>query len=173
MNLKRALIFSLTATSLLLSSLPSTAAWLYESNESAFDESDTVHMAVTVGMYGGFGVRCQAEEMKAVYILADANFDRDTIERSNRMKAMKLKLRVDKDEILTLDALGSLGDGGSFVLTSNVTRSQVEQFRQAKKNIAVAVAILGKNYYEDKLSVAGSTSAVGSVIKHCFAESDN
>jgi hypothetical protein len=155
---------------LILANQPAKAAWFYQENESAFDENDSVQLAVTVGAYGGFGLRCQGGEMKVVYMISSDTFDADTVDKSNSLKAMKLKIRVDKNEVLDLETTGSVPKAGLLVLASDVTRVQVEQIRDAQKNIAVALSIIGQNYYEDKLAAAGSTAVVDEVIKGCFED---
>ena len=54
------------------------------------------------------------------------------------------------------------------MLVAAVSREHVEQIRDAKKQIAVAVSLIGQNYYEDKISVSGSTAVVQKVLDGCF-----
>ncbi|WLE00044.1 hypothetical protein PX860_23520 [Agrobacterium leguminum] len=155
-------------TCLSLTGQAAEAAWLFQDYESAFDDTNSVQAAMTVGRYGGFGVRCHSEELSVVYMLSDTNFDAETVEKSNSLGVFKLKVRVDKNTTEELEATASLPKAGMLMLVAAVSREHVEQIRDAKKQIAVAVSLIGQNYYEDKISVSGSTAVVQKVLDGCF-----
>lgn len=158
---------AVTVASLSFFGQTASAAWLFQDYESAFDEGNSVHAALTLGRYGGFGVRCHGEKLNIVYMLSKTDFDADTVEKSNSLGIFKLKVRVDKSTVEEMDATASLSEDDTFVLVSAATKQQIEQIRDAKKQIAVAMSLIGQNYYEDKISVSGSTTTVQKVLDAC------
>lgn len=172
MTFRRDVFVGIIAGSLAFSSQSASAAWFFQSNESAFDDDNTVQAALTVGAYGGFGVRCQGADLKVVYMLSETGFDADTVEKSNSLRAFKLKLRVDKNAVVEMEATASLPQSGMLAFISSVSTTQVEQIRDAKKQVAIAVSILGQNYYEDKLSASGSTAIIQKVLEGCAGAND-
>jgi hypothetical protein len=148
---------------------PASAAWLYQTKESAFDDG-TMYIAATAGTQGGFAVRCQGGEMDVVYMIANTDFGAENVEKGNSLGLMKLKLRVDKGEVLTLDAVASVPDNGMLMLKAEINKTQAEQIRDAKKAVAAALTMGGQNFYEGSFSASGSTDVLGKVLSQCRAE---
>ncbi len=143
-----------------------SAAWLYETKESAFDDA-TMHVAATAGSVGGFAVRCQGDHMDVVYMISSTDISKENVEQGNELKLLKLKLRVDKGDVVVLDAAASVPGDRMLMLKAEIDRSQAEQIRDAKKSVAAALTMGGQNFYEDSFSASGSTDTVGKVLSEC------
>ncbi len=168
MNFKTMALLSIAGTSLL--GQQASAAWFYQTKESAFDDA-TMQIAATAGKQGGFAVRCQGGRYDVVYMIPNTDFEADTVEKGNSLKLMKLKLRVDKGDILALDAVGSVPESRMLMLTAEIDRTHAESIRDAKKSVAVALSMAEQNFYEDAFSASGSTDVVGKVVTLCGSDS--
>jgi len=155
-------------TTLVLTTLtlvgPASAQWVYQGNESAFG-SDTMHVALTGSGDYGFGFRCKAGEIEAVYLTPDRSFDADAYKLAN-ITEPKLRIRIDDRPVVDLEA--ELNDvSGKASVLAPVEKELLLSAKDARKRIAVVLELLGDNYHEQSFNVRGSTKAIGSVIAGC------
>jgi len=141
------------------------AQWIYQGNESAFGDN-AMHVAVTgVGDYG-FGFRCKGGDVEAVYITPDRSFNSDEAYTMANVTRPKLRVRVDDQEIVDLEAQISDADGKASIIAA-ANKELLVATRDAKKRVAVVLELLGENYHEQSFNVRGSTKSINSVIEGC------
>lgn len=143
-----------------------SAAWMFQSNESAFDDGNTA-IAATTGSVGGLGLKCQAHELSIVYLVPGTDLTQEAVETANPMHIIKLKLRIDKGDIQTLDAFAQVPQAGTLMLAAPLDKSQITAIRDAKSKVSIAMSMGDKNFYEQSVSAAGSSSAIGKVMSQC------
>ena len=152
------------AAGLLFVRAPAQAQWLYQGQESAFGD-DTLHVALTASGSYGFGLRCKAGTIEAVYTTPDKSFDADGYKLANALKPL-LRIRIDDQGIVELAA--ELHDSnGSMVVLAEVERSLLDSVRDARRRVAVVVQLLGDRYHERSFNVRGSTAALNKLIAGC------
>ncbi|MCY1375841.1 hypothetical protein D9M69_632850 [compost metagenome] len=128
-----------------------------------------MHVALTVAPGangGGLAVRCKGGKTELLYMLSGTGTTQEHVDLANRSGAVKLKLRVDKGEVQTLDVVSSL-DEDNYVLSAEIDTVFAEQIRDAKKSIAATVALGTNNYWENAFAAKGSTEVVGKVLSLC------
>lgn len=159
-----ALLVSAASTS------PSAAQWLYEGGESAFD-GDAPHVVLTGKGQYGFGLRCRGGDVEAIYITPDRSMTDDMLSVANTV-GPQLRLRVDKDPVISLDVELANNDG-SLVGTAAIDVKQVWAIRDAKRSVAVVLTLGGENYHENSFGVRGSTKAIDQMIAGCGLEASD
>ena len=161
--MKKFLVASLSLA--VVSAGPANAQWVYQGNESAFGD-DAMHVAVTgVGDYG-FGFRCKGGVAEAIYLTPDRSFGSEAAYTMANATGPKLRVRVDDQPIVELDAELSDMDGKASILATT-NKELLTTARDAKKRVAVVLTLLGDNYHEQSFNVRGSTKAINSVISGC------
>ncbi len=144
------------------------AQWMYQGQESAFD-NDTLHIAVTAAGQYGFGFRCKGTKIEAVYMTPDKSFDDSAaISLANATKP-KIRVRVDKNPVVDVDVeLQNIDDKATAF--GDVDIDLLKSVASAKNRVAVVMQILGDNYHEKSFNVRGSTKSIGQIIKACGLE---
>ncbi|HEY6633468.1 MAG TPA: hypothetical protein VIZ90_18600 [Rhizobiaceae bacterium] len=141
------------------------AQWIYQGNESAFGDN-VMHIAVTgVGNYG-FGFRCKGGDVEAIYITPDRSFSSDAAYTMANATRPKLRVRVDDQAIVDLEAQISDADGTASIIAA-ANKELLVATRDARKRVAVVLELLGENYHEQSFNVRGSTKSINSVIAGC------
>lgn len=146
----------------------SHAQWLYQGQESAFDD-DALQIAVTAEGQYALGFRCKRDNIEVVYMTPDKSFqDADAYKMANLAKP-KIRIRIDNNPIVDIDAFMTEA-GGKATIIGETDLEMLESIRNAKKRVAVVLQLLGDSYHEKSFNVRGSTKALGQIIKACKLE---
>lgn len=148
-----------------LASTSTHAQWINQKTGGAFDDNP-LYVALTVSHKLGFGLRCNASGPQVVFITNDESMTQDTYKLANAAEP-KLRVKIDKGEIISLDATLEDTDDGKMIAISDGNLSLYEQIRDAKKSVSVVVTVLGKNFHENQFNVRGAKEAVGKLISGC------
>ncbi|GES53616.1 hypothetical protein Rhsp01_62570 [Rhizobium sp. NBRC 114257] len=159
-------LFGVSIGAIVLIAKTALAAWMFQSSESAFDDGNTA-IAATVGDVGGIGLKCQAKELSVIYMVEGTDLTQEAVNTGNPLHMFKLKLRIDKGEILTLDAFAQVPKSGTLILAAPLEGSQAASIRDAKNKIAIAFSMGEQNFYEQSVAAAGSSSAIRKVMSQC------
>ncbi|OEI84424.1 hypothetical protein GRI33_00950 [Brucella sp. BO3] len=162
--------FAATIAIVLATGTTANAQWIYQGQESAFDD-DALHIAVTAAGQYGFGFRCKGAKIEAVYMTPDKSFeDSAAISLANATKP-KIRVRVDKNPVVDVDVeLQNINDKATAF--GDVDIDLLKSVAAAKNRVAVVMQILGENYHEKSFNVRGSTKSIGQIIKACGLEDD-
>lgn len=146
------------------------AQWVYQAQESAFDDN-ALHIAVTAAGQYGFGFRCKGPKIEAVYLTPDKSFEENSaISLANATKP-KLRVRIDKRPVIDVDVeLQNVDDKATAF--GDVDIALLKSVASAKNRVAVVMQILGENYHEKSFSVRGSTKAINQIIEACDLKED-
>jgi len=155
---------SMAVLAVVLATTPASAQWLYQGNESAFDD-DGLHLAVTVSGRYGFGLRCRGKTTEAIYMTPDTSFDADSYKLANISKPLMM-IRVDDSPVIEIEVELIDMDGKAAAL-GEVDPAVFAAARDAKKRVAVALKLLGTNYHEQSFSARGSGNALKKAIAAC------
>ncbi|WHA39804.1 hypothetical protein [Agrobacterium larrymoorei] len=124
-------------------------------------------MSLAVGKNAGaIGVRCKAGKTEIMYVIMNTGMKEDDVEKANDLGMMKLKLRIDKSEVKEFGIISSVDDG-KYIVLAEVDKAVAEEVRDAKRTVAVAVSLAGKNFWENSFQAKGSTEVVGKVLSLC------
>lgn len=150
------------------------ANWAFSTNENAFDETQSMHVALTANLQGyALGLRCKGSEPSLVLITPEkvSSEDETNIQYINAASP-KLLLRVDKNEIHKLDVDFNVVDGSFSGLAddSDELLEFFEEAKNAKTRISAAFEVLGKNMHASNFSVRGSTKNIALLQKACEGE---
>ncbi len=155
---------AIAALGLLLTCGTAAAQWVYQKQESAFDD-DASNVALTaVGKYG-FGVRCTGGAAELVFITPDSSFNDDTYEFAN-LTGPVLLLRTDNDPVQQL-AIKLQDVDGTAVARGDADVELIRKIAGAKKRVSVALKLVGETYHEQQFNVRGSSKAIEKVIEAC------
>ncbi len=143
-----------------------SAQWMFQASESAFDDGKTA-IAATTGSVGGLGLKCQGQELSIVYLVEGSDLTQEAVTTANPLHIIKLKLRVDKGDIQTLDAFAQVPKPGTLMLAAPLDKGQITSIRDARSKVSIAMSMGDQNFYEPSVSSAGSTSAIGKVMSQC------
>jgi hypothetical protein len=102
-----------------------------------------------------------------MYLIEGTDLTQEAADKGNPLHIIKLKLRVDKGEILTLDAFAQVPKPGTLVLAASLDAEQAASIRDAKRNVSVAMSMADQNFYEQSVSAAGASPVVGKVLSNC------
>lgn len=146
------------------------AQWVYQAQESAFDDN-SMHIAVTAAGQYGFGFRCKGGKIETVYLTSDKSFeDNSAILMANATKP-KLRVRVDKNPVVDIDVeLQNIDDKATAF--GDVDIDLLKSVAAAKNRVAVVLQIIGDNYHEKSFNVRGSTKAINQIIESCDLTED-
>lgn len=143
---------------------PLKAQWIFQGSESAFGD-DAVQLAMTMAKPYALGARCKGDKIDLVYITPDTSFDKDSYAGMNAMMP-EMKVRIDDNPIVVIDAELVDSEGKMLGLAETDTE-MLTSIKNAKRRIAIALSVLGKNYHEQSFSVQGSTAAIEKLFKGC------
>lgn len=101
-----------------------------------------------------------------MYVIMNTGMKEDDVEKANDLGMMKLKLRIDKSEVKEFGIISSVDDG-KYIVLAEVDKAVAEEVRDAKRTVAVAVSLAGKNFWENSFQAKGSTEVVGKVLSLC------
>jgi len=155
---------------LLATCVSANAQWVYQGQESAFDDS-ALHIAVTAAGQYGFGFRCKGPKIEAVYMTPDKSFEDSSALSVANATHPKIRVRVDKNPIVDIDVeLANVEDKATAL--GEVDVDLLKSVASAKNRIVVVMQILGDNYHEKSFSVRGSTKAINQIIEACDLKED-
>lgn len=161
----------LLVVALLGSTTIASAQWITDEQGGAFDD-DPLRIAATAAQDYVFGVRCKADRSEVVYITPDRSFDRETYKIANSTRP-KLRLRIDRGEILTFDAqIDDLDGKAAFI--ADIGIDVYRAIGNARNSVSVVTVLLGQNYHENSFGVRGTRAAMNKLIAGCkLAERKN
>lgn len=148
----------------LLITQPAMAQWHYQGSESEFGD-DGLHLALTAKGAYALGIRCRGSTLQAMYMTPDRSIPDDNFEAVNATKP-KMKVRIDKGDVIELD-VDLAETNGTISAISDIDRDLLNSLRDAKRNVAVVLELIGTNYHENSFGVRGSTKAIDQVIVGC------
>jgi len=154
---------AIAAGLLVLVATPASAQWVHQKQESAFGGA-AKHVAVTVRGTYGFGLRCQSDELTAI-LLAPEAITFDDAQRFKQLSPIML-LRIDNGEVLELDALVESSEG-QLRVGAAIDVATAHNIAKARRRVAAALSLQGKQYHEHQFGVSGSGRAVGQMLKGC------
>ena len=144
-----------------------SAQWITRSQGGAFDDG-AMHIALTAKGRYGLGLRCQPGEIKIVFMTPEKVDDSSTISIMNAA-GPKLRLRVDKGEILELDA--TVDDvEEKLLVVADGDLDLFKKIRDAKSSVSTVVTVLGQNFHETTFNARGGGKAITKLIKDCDLE---
>lgn len=142
---------------------PASAQWLYQGEESAFGDRGS-HKVITANDTYGFGFRCEETGSAAVYVTPEelSNSEAETL----ALGFPRLMIRVD--DLPPHDLMGFVDSTQNRLrITATVDQPVVEQIRDAKKRVAVAIRKEDRVFHESSFGVRGSTAQVGKFLAAC------
>lgn len=148
---------------LLISASPSHAEWHYQGEKSAFGSQGN-HLALGYNGLYGFGFRCDQDEVAGIFITPE-DLDDDGAKSLTFLFPMLL-VRVDN-----LDPHEHFGivesANGKLRVSATISNNLLEEVRDAKRRIAVAIRMSDKTFHETSIPARGSTSALRSFLANC------
>ena len=139
-----------------------SAQWLYqERDESAFS-TDKMHIMLSENEGKGLGVRCRDGDSELIFVLPEKI---DGVDVLNKLEP-KLLFRVDKNEPHELSAT-VFDQVDKFLVMTSVEDMVIEEIRDAKSRIVVALDLAGSQFVETRYSAKGSTTAANKLLKNC------
>lgn len=120
--------------------------------------------SVTVRGTYGFGLRCQSDDLTAI-LLAPEAITFDDAQRFKQLSPIML-LRIDNGEVLELDALVESSEG-QLRVGAAIDVATAHDIAKARRRVAAALSLQGKQYHEHQFGVSGSSRAVGQMLKGC------
>lgn len=154
----------IAALVLAASSLTASAQWVSDSEGGAFD-NDATHLALTVSGDYVFGLRCRNDNLEAVFITPERVDDPKDIEAMNTV-GPKLRVRVDKGEIMSFDATAHEVKG-TLGVVAEVDEDLFLEVMDADGSISVVITMKSDNFHETKFTARGSTKALEEVADGC------
>ncbi|KAB2693860.1 hypothetical protein [Brucella intermedia] len=152
-------------TSVLATCWAANAQWVYQAQESAFDDN-SMHIAVTAAGQYGFGFRCKGGKIETVYLTPDKSFDDNSAILMANATKPKLRERVDKNPVVDIDVeLQNIDDKATAF--GDVDIDLLKSVASAKNRVAVVLQIIGDNYHEKSFNVRGSTNAINKIVAAC------
>ncbi len=149
---------------LVASSLSASAQWVSQKDGGAFD-NDATHIALTVAGDYAFGLRCRNNTLEAVFITPERVDDDKDIEAMNSVEP-KLRVRVDKGEVMSFDAVAHEVKG-TLGIVAEVDEDLFLEVMDADSSISVVITLKGDNFHETKFTARGSTKALEEVADGC------
>lgn len=136
-----------------------------------FDDNP-LYIAVIANLSGShaFGLRCQGDEVEAVFMTSDKSFKDGDLVLVNATRP-KLRVKVDKGEIHTLDAEISNTDKGARAV-AEIDLALFNEIKGAKGTISAVLTLLDENYHETRFAAKGSTAALNKLVKGCGLADD-
>jgi hypothetical protein len=99
-------------------------------------------------------------------VLLDRRNRSGVVEDNGNATGPQLRLRVDKDAVVALDAKLTDTDG-RVAVTADAEFAVYSAIRDAKSSIAVVMTVLGKNFHENTFNVRGAKVALNKLISGC------
>ncbi|PZP65237.1 MAG: hypothetical protein DI604_25035 [Delftia acidovorans] len=137
------------------------AEWLFHQKASAFlDEKETFVSAQAEG--NSLAFRCDRKEVQAVFFVSNAS----PVTKPGQLAIGTLLFRVDDRPTVTALGRSDARDGGVRV-SARVESSFLEDVRQAKKRLAVAILADEGLLHETSYSVDGVKRVLTQFIQAC------
>jgi len=136
-------MFKISLAMLLLSAAPAYAQWHYQGEESAFGGKG-IHVALTGNRAYSFGIRCEDGETQAI-LLTPEDLQASDAEAFSIMRPTML-LRIDDSPALDL-ATSVDSTSGKLRALADVDLDFVQQLKNAKRRVAVAISMGGERYW--------------------------
>lgn len=147
---------------------PAQAEWYYQGEKSAFGTQGT-HMALGHNGLYAFGFRCDQDDVAGIFITPE-DLD-DASAEGLTFLAPKLLIRVDDRAVHEHFGVVESANG-KLRVSVTVRPSLLEQVRDAKRRIAVAIRMSDRTFHEASFSARGSTSALRSFLANCDISED-
>ena len=141
------------------------AQWIYEGDESAFGDSNSLKIAMTGNYAYGFGFRCQFGEIEATFITPDKSLDSETVKNINLLDVYLL-YRVDDNKPYEIDASLFLNDGAAQ-FEAKALPEMIDDLIGAKRKVSVAIKMFDKIFHEQTFSAKYSTSVGVKFKENC------
>lgn len=140
------------------------AQWLHTVKEDAFGSDTHISMTAAGGML--FGFNCDEKGARNILFLTREEWD-DKLS----IAPFKLLVKIDKGETISLEATATEVED-RLRLDSDDDRivDVMKQIAAAKSRVDVAAEMFGQTFYAQKIGVAGSSSAIGKMMKACKLE---
>ncbi len=142
---------------------PAWSQWLYDGQQSAFGGGGT-HSAYTGNRDYGFGFRCDDSEVSVAY-LTPQPIESDDLDGYQRLP-IRLLVRVDDNPVKEYESRIDRADEKLRVI-ADIERDILEEVRDAKRRIAVAINLAGKLYHEQSFRAQGSTATLNKFMPNC------
>ncbi|MFT0892932.1 hypothetical protein [Pseudochelatococcus sp. G4_1912] len=132
---------------------PASATWLTNKTSSDFEDI-LQYSAITANanFTHFFGVRCNGQGIEIVFVTPDKSFETaDSLETVNSTDP-KIRIRIDKGNVHSLDAKISNTDKGARAI-AETDLEFLNQIKGAKSSISVVLTILDQNFHETRLRI--------------------
>lgn len=145
-------------------SQPVYAQWISQYKEDPFGDNHIVG-AFTAKLNKGLIVRCVgAKRLELMFLPNEVGTD-EIVSMAN-LAGTAIKLRIDKDEIDSLEANVQLHDG-KVIAVADLEVSIAVRMANAKRRIAAVIALLGDQFGSTSFSARRSKKAINKVVKAC------
>lgn len=172
MQLRRACLvgISVSALAMFVAVSSASAQWVYKKEEKAFGEMEAVAMAI--GSSSIAFVICNSEGLKVSLATPE-----EWTNSSSAMNILEPKIIISIDGSAPTRFETELGKNGADKIVAEIqddetVKRAAAMIASARKRIDIGLELAGKRFHASKLSAAGATKKIQSVIDTCAKQAE-